>query len=78
MRPSLTGADMRDGQLHLPVRAFLVRGPGGCLLIDSGAGKAWHKGLGHLGAALAEAGTGAQEVTAIALTPIPMSTMSRV
>ena len=64
----LAGADMRDGQLHLPVRAFLVRGPGGCLLIDCGAGKAWHKALGHLGTAMAEAGIGAQEVTAIALT----------
>jgi glyoxylase-like metal-dependent hydrolase (beta-lactamase superfamily II) len=64
----LAGADLRDGRLHLPVRAFLVRGPGGCLLIDTGAAQAWHKGLGQLGAALAEAGTGAQAVTAVALT----------
>jgi len=64
----LVGADQRDGGLHLPVRAFLVRGPGGCLLIDSGAGRAWHKGLGQLSAAMAEAGIGAQAVTVIALT----------
>lgn len=64
----MEGADLWDGALHLPVRAFLVRGPGGCLLIDTGAGRAWHKGLGQLGAAMAEAGTGAQEVTVVALT----------
>ncbi|MBL9051657.1 MAG: MBL fold metallo-hydrolase [Tabrizicola sp.] len=64
----LAGADLKDGKLRLPVRAFLVRGPGGCLLIDAGAGDAWHKGLGQIGAAMAEAGTGPQEVTAIALT----------
>ncbi len=64
----LEGADLREGGLHLPVRAFLVRGPGECLLIDSGAGRAWHKGLGQIGAAMAEAGTGAQEVTQVALT----------
>jgi glyoxylase-like metal-dependent hydrolase (beta-lactamase superfamily II) len=63
----LVGADLKDGELRLPVRAFLVRGPGGCLLIDTGAGRAWHKGLGRLGAAMAEAGTGAQAVTQIAL-----------
>jgi glyoxylase-like metal-dependent hydrolase (beta-lactamase superfamily II) len=60
--------DLVDGRLPLPVRAFLVQGPSGCLLIDAGAGQAWHKGLGQLGAALAEAGSGPQEVTAVALT----------
>lgn len=64
----LAGADLKEDKLRLPVRAFLVRGPGGCLLIDAGAGNAWHKGLGQIGAALAEAGTGPQEVTAVALT----------
>jgi glyoxylase-like metal-dependent hydrolase (beta-lactamase superfamily II) len=59
---------LRDGSLPLPVRAFLVRGERECLLIDTGAAKAWHKGLGQLGAAMAEAGTGPQEVTAVALT----------
>jgi glyoxylase-like metal-dependent hydrolase (beta-lactamase superfamily II) len=57
-----------EGRLPLPVRAFLVRGRDGCLLIDAGAGRAWHKGLGQLGAALAEAGSGPQEVTVVALT----------
>ena len=60
--------DLVAGRLPLPVRAFLVRGRAGCLLIDAGAGNAWHKGLGRLGAALAEAGSGPQEVTAVALT----------
>jgi glyoxylase-like metal-dependent hydrolase (beta-lactamase superfamily II) len=65
---ALGSADLVDGRLPLPVRAFLVRGPSGRLLIDAGAGDAWHKGLGRLGAALAEAGTGPQEVDAVALT----------
>jgi glyoxylase-like metal-dependent hydrolase (beta-lactamase superfamily II) len=60
--------DLVEGRLPLPVRAFLVQGPAGCLLIDTGAGRAWHKGLGRLGAALAEAGAGPQEVTVVALT----------
>jgi glyoxylase-like metal-dependent hydrolase (beta-lactamase superfamily II) len=60
--------DLVAGRLPLPVRAFLVQGPSGCLLIDAGAGQAWHKGLGQLGAALAEVGSGPQEVTVVALT----------
>jgi glyoxylase-like metal-dependent hydrolase (beta-lactamase superfamily II) len=60
--------DLVDGRLPLPVRAFLVRGDAGCLLIDAGAGRAWHKGLGRLPAALAEAGSGPQEVDVVALT----------
>jgi len=72
----LAEADQREGGLHLPVRAFLVRGPGGCLLVDTGAGQAWHKGLGQLGAAMAEAGIGAQEVTAVALTHIHIDHIS--
>lgn len=64
----LGAGDLVGGRLPLPVRAFLVQGPGGSLLIDAGAGDAWHKGLGQIGAALAEAGTGPQEVDAVALT----------
>jgi glyoxylase-like metal-dependent hydrolase (beta-lactamase superfamily II) len=64
----LAGADLVDGKLRLPVRAFLVRGAEGCLLIDTGAGSAWHASLGRLGEAMAEAGVGANEVTAVALT----------
>jgi glyoxylase-like metal-dependent hydrolase (beta-lactamase superfamily II) len=60
--------DLVDGRLPLPVRAFLVRGAAGSLLIDAGAGRAWHKGLGRLPAALAEAGSGPQEVDVVALT----------
>ncbi|MBS3981151.1 MAG: MBL fold metallo-hydrolase [Rhodobacteraceae bacterium] len=64
----LAPQDLAGGKLPLPVRAFLVRGQAGCLLIDAGAGRAWHKGLGQLGAALAEAGSGPQEVDLVALT----------
>jgi glyoxylase-like metal-dependent hydrolase (beta-lactamase superfamily II) len=64
----LAGADLTDGKLRLPVRAFAVRGPEGCLLIDTGAGDAWHASLGRLGEAMLEAGIGPNEVTAVALT----------
>jgi glyoxylase-like metal-dependent hydrolase (beta-lactamase superfamily II) len=64
----LSGADLVGGKLRLPVRAFLVQGAGGCLLIDTGAAEAWHPVLGRLGAAMAEAGIGAAAVTAVALT----------
>lgn len=65
---ALAGADLAQGALRLPVRAFAVRGRDGCLLIDAGAADAWHPTLGRLGAALTEAGVGPQEVTAVALT----------
>jgi glyoxylase-like metal-dependent hydrolase (beta-lactamase superfamily II) len=64
----LEGADLSGGKLRLPVRAFLVQGRAGCLLIDSGAARAWHPTLGRLPAAMNEAGVGPGEVTAIALT----------
>lgn len=64
----LAGADLVDGALRLPVRAFLVRGPGGCLMIDAGAGRAWHRTLGRLDRALVDAGVAPGEVTAVALT----------
>jgi glyoxylase-like metal-dependent hydrolase (beta-lactamase superfamily II) len=64
----LAGADVVGGKLRLPVRAFLVRGEGGCLLIDTGAADAWHPGLGQLEAAMAEAGIAAEDVTDVALT----------
>lgn len=64
----LAPEDLVAGRLPLPVRAFLVKGPSGCLLIDTGAGTAWHTGLGRLGEALSEAGSGPQEVTVVALT----------
>jgi glyoxylase-like metal-dependent hydrolase (beta-lactamase superfamily II) len=64
----LGGADVVEGKLRLPVRAFLVQGPEGCLLIDTGAADAWHPVLGRLAEAMAEAGVGANEVTLVALT----------
>jgi len=64
----LVGADLVEGRLRLPVRAFLVQGAAGCLLIDTGAAEAWHPVLGRLSEAMTEAGIGAQAVTAVALT----------
>ena len=65
---ALAPGDLVGGRLPLPVRAFLVQGQAGSLLIDAGAGDAWHKGLGRLCEALSEAGSGPQEVTVVALT----------
>lgn len=64
----LAGADLVAGRLRLPVRAFLVQGAAGCLLIDTGAAEAWHPVLGRLSEAMTEAGIAAQAVTAVALT----------
>ena len=64
----LAGADLVEGRLRLPVRAFLVQGAAGCLLIDTGAAEAWHPVLGRLSEAMTEAGIGGQAVTAVALT----------
>lgn len=63
----LTGAGVA-GEIPIPVRAFLVQGPEGCLLIDTGAADQWQAGLGLLPEAMAEAGIRAGEVTALALT----------
>ena len=65
---ALASADLVQGALRLPVRAFLVRGGDECLLIDTGAADAWRPGLGRLPAALDEAGVGRGEVTTLALT----------
>ncbi len=64
----LAGADLVGGRLRLPVRAFMVKGPEGCLMIDAGAADAWHPVLGRLGEAMEEAGVSAQDVTVVALT----------
>lgn len=64
----LAGVEQRDGGLRLQVRAFLVKGPEDCLLIDAGGAGAWPKGLGLLPQALGEAGFGPQDVTMVALT----------
>lgn len=64
----MSGADVVDGKLRLPVRAFLVRGPEGLLLIDAGAGDAWHATLGLLPTALRAAGVAPDAVTVLALT----------
>lgn len=65
---ALAGADLVDGKLRLPVRAFAVQGPAGCLLIDAGAAGAWHPTLGRLPAAMNEAGIGRGTVDVVALT----------
>lgn len=64
----LAEADLSDGKLRLPVRAFLVQSPEGVLLIDSGAAREWHPTLGRLPAAMNEASIGPGAVTVIALT----------
>lgn len=64
----LEGADFVGDRLRLPVRAFLVRGPQGVLLIDTGASNAWHPSLGRLPEALREADADPREVTVVALT----------
>lgn len=64
----LAGADLVKGKLRLPVRAFLVQGREGALLIDTGAGDAWHPSLGRLDEAMVAAGVSPQAVTAVALT----------
>ncbi len=64
----LHDADLAGGKLRLPVRAFLVQGPEGCLLIDSGAAREWHPTLGLLPGAMNEAGVAPGAVTVVALT----------
>lgn len=64
----LAGVDVVGGKLRLPVRAFMIKGPEGCLMIDTGAADAWHPVLGRLGEAMLEAGVAAQDVTVVALT----------
>jgi glyoxylase-like metal-dependent hydrolase (beta-lactamase superfamily II) len=64
---ALSGADLVDGKLRLQVMAFAVCGPDGCVLIDTGAADAWHPSLGHLPAALAEAGLSAADIATVAL-----------
>lgn len=65
---ALQGADLVDGKLRLQVNAFVVKGPEGCLLIDTGAADAWHTSLGLLPDAMAEAGIAADDITVVALT----------
>ncbi|MGL4320312.1 MAG: MBL fold metallo-hydrolase [Paracoccaceae bacterium] len=65
---ALLAADRVDGKLRLQVNAFVVKGPGGCLLIDTGAADAWHATLGLLPDAMAEAGIAADDITVVALT----------
>jgi glyoxylase-like metal-dependent hydrolase (beta-lactamase superfamily II) len=64
----LSGADLVDGKLRLQVTAFAVKGPEGCLLIDTGAADAWHPTLGKLPEAMADAGLEADDITVVALT----------
>lgn len=65
----LPGADApgTGDPIRLEVFAFLVRGPGGTVLIDAGAGNAWKDSTGKLMEALAEARIRPEEVDQIAL-----------
>ena len=64
----MINADLSDGKLRLQVSAFAVRGPDGCMLIDTGAADAWHPTLGLLPQAMAEAGIAAEDISVVALT----------
>lgn len=57
-----------DGQLRLSVNAFLVIDGKRHILIDAGAGNAWHPTMGLLPRALAEAGIDAGQIDTVAFT----------
>ncbi|HWL68906.1 MAG TPA: MBL fold metallo-hydrolase [Geminicoccus sp.] len=57
-----------DGKLRLSVNAFLVIEQGRHILVDTGAGNAWHPSMGLLLRALAEAGIAREDITAVACT----------
>jgi glyoxylase-like metal-dependent hydrolase (beta-lactamase superfamily II) len=61
--------DQAGAMLRLSVNCFLLSGtePGG-ILIDCGAGGSWDPTMGHLEAALAEAGIEPASVTTVAMT----------
>ena len=58
---------LKGGKIRLEVYAFLIRGPGGTVLIDAGGG-AWHQTTGRLLESMAQAGISPDEVDQIALT----------
>lgn len=57
-----------DGQLRLSVNAFLVIDGDRHILIDAGAGNAWHPTMGLLPRALAEAGVDPAKIDTVAFT----------
>ena len=59
-----------DGKLRLAVHAFVVQGPAGTLLIDTGAGTVWVPTMGRLPQAMDEAGIDPGKITQIALTHV--------
>lgn len=65
---ALAGVPRVGGQLRLSVNAFLIRHGGASLLIDTGAGDAWHATMGRVPAALARAGIDPATIGAVALT----------
>jgi glyoxylase-like metal-dependent hydrolase (beta-lactamase superfamily II) len=64
----LADVPQQGGKLRLEVHAFLVRGAGTALLIDTGSGNAWQPTTGRLAEAMAEAGVDPDGVTDVALT----------
>lgn len=59
----------RDAKVRLSVNCFLVdRAGAGGVLIDCGAGARWEPTMGHLGAAMAEAGIDPASIATVALT----------
>jgi glyoxylase-like metal-dependent hydrolase (beta-lactamase superfamily II) len=66
----MSAVALTDGKLRLAVHAFVVQGAAGMLLIDTGAGTAWHPTMGRLGQAMAEAGINPGDIGQIALTHV--------
>ena len=65
-----------DGAWRLPVRAWLIRHPGGVVLVDTGVGPAtsatmaWFPTPGRLHEALAEAGASADQIDTVVITHV--------
>ncbi|WP_349956682.1 MBL fold metallo-hydrolase [Rhizobium sp. ZPR3] len=56
--------------LQVDVNCFLLRGPGGAILVDAGTGTSWGPKYGHARSALHKAGVSPDEIQAVLLTHI--------
>ncbi|WP_342360140.1 AidB family quorum-quenching N-acyl homoserine lactonase [Terrarubrum flagellatum] len=59
-----------DPNFRFDVNCFLLRGPDGLTLIDSGCGSAWGAAFGHARAALRDAGVAPDDIKRVLLTHI--------
>ncbi|MCQ4159639.1 MBL fold metallo-hydrolase [Roseomonas sp. GC11] len=62
--------DATGSNLRLAVNCFLLRGPGGVTLVDSGCGTAWGESFGQARTALAALGITPEQVERVLLTHI--------